>query len=230
MKNQEIQEILQIILNIADLDFDISNDDYYEELRKLSYSVWEKHHVELLEELGLLRNDTDIDFQQFWFDCMGHPDVIPNRYSKSKSKYIGLSGRVPNTIENSLTEIGGFHDSYVVNLSLENERLDIILSDQIGTEKTTKLTFYGVEKYQCRNHMFNDISIEAILNSQILSGTELPMIESIFDVIDMNKELFISGKRLIKIEMISSLYKNIEFLIPFDSWSCETGCTDNKML
>lgn len=225
MKNQVVQEILEIILNIIDMDFDISNYEYYELLRKMSYSVWEKHHVELLEELRLLRTETDIDFQLFWFDCMGYPDLIPNRYSKSKSKYIGLSGRVPNTIENSLSEIGGFHDSFIESMEFMNQNLDIILSDRCRNKgssimQTIKLTFYGVEKFLCSgNYVMEKIPNEIIVNGQILSATELPMINSIFDIIDINKELLVNGKRLIDIEIISSTNEHIEAFIVFNDWS-----------
>ncbi len=55
MKHKIVKEIVKLVYDIYNLDFDITDFKQYDKLRTLTKEVWEEYHRELLSELSNLK-------------------------------------------------------------------------------------------------------------------------------------------------------------------------------
>ncbi|WP_459476903.1 hypothetical protein [Clostridium saccharoperbutylacetonicum] len=225
MSNKTVKEIVKMVYDIYSLDFNISNYDFYDKLRKLTYSIWEINHEELLQELGELDLESNIDFQLFWYDCLGFPKEVPKSYYKNGLPAYVFYGSIPSKIYDVVSELGGFHDLNINYVTYETDLLSLFLDSRcwktISNEKyEVKLTFAGVSKimfdktYEDKQEEFK---IENLMGSHILSAEEIPMIEYIFNSLNLDKAYLLPKKRLIQItsEICGDFY------FTFDKWTYE---------
>lgn len=225
MSNKAVKEVVEMVSNIYSLDFDISNYDYYDELKELMYSIWETNHAELLQELEELDIESNIDFQLFWYDCLGFPKETPKSYYKNGLPAYVLYGYLPSKIDDVVNELGGFHDLNINYVTYENDILSLFLDSRcwktISNENyEIKLTFTGVSKIifdKAHEDKQEEFKIENIMEGHILSAEELPMIQYIFNNLGLDKAYLLPNKRLFRINSEVCNY----FYFPFDKWTYE---------
>ena len=225
MSNKTVKKIVEIVYDIYSLDFDISNFDYYDKLRKLTCSIWELNHTELLKELEELDIESNIDFQLFWYDCLGFPKEIPKSYYKNGLPAYDLDGSIPSKIYDVVSDFGGFHDLNINYVTYENEILSLFLDSRCwktisNTEYEIKLTFIGVSKIifdRTDEDKQEEFKIENLMGGHILSADEIPMIEYIFNSLNLDKAYLLPNKRLFWIT--SEVCYDFYFI--FDKWTYE---------
>lgn len=225
MSDEIVKEIVEMVYDIYSLDFDMSNYDYYDELRDLTYSIWETNHTELLQELKELDIESNIDFQLFWYDCLGFPKETPRSFYKNGLPVYVFYGSIPSKIHDAVSDIGGFHDLNINYLTYENGELSLFLDSRCwktisNTDYEIILTFSGISKVffdKTDGDKQEEFKIEDLMGGHILSAAEIPMIEYIFNRLNLDKTYLLPNKRLFLItsEIGCNLY------LVFDKWTYE---------
>lgn len=224
MTNKTVKEIVKMVFNIYSLEFDVSNHDYYDKLRELTYSIWETNHSELLAELNELDKESNIDFQLFWYDCLGFPNETPHVYYKNGLPAFVFYGYIQSKLEDVISKFGGFHDMNINYTAYENNILTLFLDSRYcktisNTEYEIKITFTDVEKiiyYGIDKKVDEELNIEKLMGTQILSFEEIPMIKYIFNSLKLDKTYFHPSKRLFWV-----ISEYAEFYFICDKWTYE---------
>lgn len=190
MANQLVDQIKNMVIDISEMNFDISNYDYYQELRDLTYLAWEEFHTELLEELNTIYPEFNIDYQLLWYDSLGFPPEIPKTYYKSGKPQYVFYGSIPSKIHSCVEDIGGFHDLNINFVTFKDGDLSLYLDSRywgvISSENyQVKISFEECTKIFCYNSAgkpeTTEFDICSIMGNHILSLHELPMIKYVFD-------------------------------------------------
>lgn len=224
MENNIVKEIVKLVSDIYNLNFDISNFKKYDELRELTEEAWEEHHNELLFQLGSLEPEWNIDFQLFWYDCLGYPQQTPKTFFKNGKPSYVFYGWIPSKIDESVKDFG-FHDQIIKNVIYEDNTITLILDGQgwVADDYQVKLKFKGVESILSKvtfekndDYFILSLNLKDIIHKMILSARELPMINYIFENIRIDKSYLNTQKRLFWIEISGN-----EYIIIFDTWEYE---------
>lgn len=230
MSSGGVKEIVDAIYYIYELDFESIDYDYYDELRSMTHSVWETNHAELLRELKNLDAESDVDFQLFWYDCLGFYQRKPKIFLKNGLPANVLYGDICNDIDIVVSQIGGYHDLNFNYVTYEDDLLSLYLDMRSWgiiskIDYQIKLTFKDVSniqfyKYCVPTEEREEFSIEKLMGNHILSARELPMIDYIFNNLSLDKEGLVPGKRLfwINISGEGCLY---HMYFSFDGWDHE---------
>jgi len=76
-------EVMDKIIDLIDeisLSSPSDEQDYsqFDELKILTRNIWSRYHADLIMELGKKNRPIgDIDYQIFWYECLGFPPQMP---------------------------------------------------------------------------------------------------------------------------------------------------------
>jgi hypothetical protein len=226
--NEIVREIVDIVYSIYEMQFSEIDLGYYDNLRSLTDSIWETHHAELLQELKELDTESNVDFQLFWYDCLSFPRESPKAFYKNGTPVNILYGDLPSKIDRVTGEIGGYHDLNINYAEYENNTLSLYLDMRhwgiiSKTDYQLKLTFKGVKnilfyKGVMSKKELEDFRVEKLMGNNILSGAEIPMIEYIFNSIELDKGWLIPEKRLLWLDIDIVREGFYELYFTFDEW------------
>lgn len=205
MKNNLVDQIKNMVINISEMNFNISNYDYYQELRDLTWLAWDEFHAEILCALNLIYPEFNIDYQLLWYDSLAFPPEIPKKYYKSGKPQHVFYGFIPSKIYECVENIGGFHDLNVNFATFENNNLSLYLDSRqwrvVSSDSyEVKISFNECTRIFCYDTRGNidtvKFDVDIIKGKHIHCFDELPMIQYIFDNIELNNEYLSINDRL----------------------------------
>lgn len=226
--NRKVEKIINIIFQIA--DWSVPGNRYkgaYNRLRKLTSEIWNDFHAELLCELGKMDvYEMKADYQRLWFDSLGFPPLIPKMYDLEGKQMVLSYGRIPSDFNNIC-----FHDSVIKGIEYREDltfNLDLFEfweQDErwYQDEYDAELRFYNVEailfrEYDDKYNNFKYVSFDSnrLLEKMIMSFTEIPSIDYVFNYLEIDKKYHFKDKRMFLLSLCMG--SDDEIIIFADGW------------
>lgn len=220
MASEKVKQIVQLVYDIYNLSYEVSD---FDKLRKLTHSIWEEEHCELLSELEKLDIESNVDFHLFWYDCLSFPQEMPRYFYKNGKPAYVLYSCIPSQIHECEKYVG-FHDAYIKYPQYENSTFSICLDGRYknATDYQIKLSFFNVFEIISINNSngntntYDEFAVEQLVGNYILSARELPMIRYVFDNLELDKRYMLPEKRLFWISISGN--SSFDLYIVFDKW------------
>ncbi|MGE5415480.1 MAG: hypothetical protein ACM3UZ_01715 [Acidobacteriota bacterium] len=200
----EIKEIIDIVYGVFSNEINTSDKECYLELLNLTASIWEEHHSELIHELSLIAPDSGLDFQLFWYDCLGFHDAeMPKMFFKSGKPMHVLYGCIPSEIWRAAELCSGFHDANINYVSYNKDSLSLYLDQrcwgiQTNQDYQVKLSFRDVKGILGKKNdgMESMFEPDDIIGCHVLSLQEIPSIDYIYKNINIPVQYYSHKNRL----------------------------------
>lgn len=196
----EISEIVNILNRIASPDSRKETLYLCNRLRNINKENWNTYYEELINELGKDNKIiTNVDYQVFWYECLGFPKVIGPNLRDFQGNTLGCDG----ILESDFNEVSGFHDANLNYVTYQNGNLTFFI-DMYGDWGATNkekydyilgfedvFAIYYKKEASLPTKLKEEIEIGNLIGKPIISIDELPAIKYILNSfnIEYNQEL-----------------------------------------
>lgn len=188
-----VQKIVNMVRDIDNYDFDLSDYSFYKKLSEYTLTVWESSHENLLIELKNMKSPVNTDYQVLWYDSLGFPQEIPKTYNKQGEPIYICYGILPCREE----QVVMYHDAKIKNYTFHKNSWHLFINTYEGNKKIIFNDVVAVLK-RVNSSKFTECEVSDLKNiiyKDVTSGNEIPAIDYIFHNLKTPQAFSLPNKR-----------------------------------